>query len=107
MGKANYQNYDAHIAPVVPGPPSGGSARYIPCKPGEIPRMVVFDGTQCLPRYIAELQPSLPKAPSASPAASALLYAFLGAANSPAKTSGIAAAKKEEKKPAKSAPKTA
>jgi WD40 repeat protein/serine/threonine protein kinase len=99
-GKANYQNYDAHLVPVVPEHPlHDDSASYIPCKPGQIPRyteMVVFDRTQCLPRYLVELQPSLPKAPSAQPVAS-LLYAFLGTA-APAKV---------EKKAAKVAAKVA
>jgi hypothetical protein len=98
-GRANYQNYDAHIVPVVPEHLSDDSASYIPCKPGEVPRyteMVVFDRTQCLPRYLVELQPSLPTAPSVRPVAS-LLYAFLGA-TAPAKV---------EKKVAKVAAKVA
>jgi hypothetical protein len=100
MGKANYQNYDVHIVPVVSEQPlQDDPATYTPCKPGEIPRyteMVVFDRAQCLPRYLVELQPSLPKAPSAQSAAS-LLYAFLG----------TPAAAKVEKKTAKVAANTA
>ncbi len=67
-GKANYQNYDAHFVPVVPDSPDDPSATiYFPSKPNQKPQyheMVVFDPAQCIPRYVVELQPSLPKAPS-------------------------------------------
>jgi hypothetical protein len=62
-------------------------------------RVLRFDRAQCLPRYLVELQPSLPKAPSANPAASAFLYAFLGR-SAPAKVSDVTGAKMEEKKAA-------
>lgn len=70
IGKGNYGNYDAHVAPVVPefpGEPESDS--YIPCKPGQIPQyteIVVFETSQCLPRYLVELQKSLLKEPSVS-----------------------------------------
>lgn len=93
MSSANYGNYDAHIAPVVPefsDEPNPES--YVPCKPGELPHyteVVVFESSQCLPRYLVELQASLVKAPSLSFASAgsklipstgnsqSLLYAFL------------------------------
>lgn len=68
MGKGNYQNYDAHFIPVIP--PSGKFSQtevvYYPCKPNQKHQyieVVVFDSQQCLPRYLVELQPSLPKSP--------------------------------------------
>jgi serine/threonine protein kinase/WD40 repeat protein len=61
-GKGNYKNYDAHFAPVRPRDPSNPrEVNYDPCKPGEPPEyteMVVFDPSQCLPRYLVHLIPS-------------------------------------------------
>ena len=85
-GKANYANYDAHVAPVVPEDlhdPHPES--YVPCKPGQRPHcteVVVFDSAQMLPRYLVELQATLLKSPSVSipektPGNSAMLYAYL------------------------------
>ena len=68
MGRANYGNYDAHFAPVKPANPlNPNEVNYYPCKPNEpatYHELVVFESAQCLPRYIIELQPSLPKAPN-------------------------------------------
>lgn len=103
MGKANYANYDAHVAPVVPefpGDPHPES--YIPGKIGQPPQcseVVVFESAQCLPRYLVELQASLVKSPSVTvpektPGNSAMLYAYLA-------SSFQAKAKPESKTPAK------
>jgi len=65
MAGANYGNYDAHFIPVVPqNSANPNEVNYYPCKPNQVPRyteMVVFAAQQCLPRYLVELQPSLPK----------------------------------------------
>lgn len=62
MGKANYQNYDAHFVPVVPDDPNDPTTKsFYPCKPkqpAKYQELVVFDRAQCLPRYLVELQPS-------------------------------------------------
>lgn len=99
-GKANYQNYDAHVVPVVPEDPSDPNpASYIPCKPGQVPtytEVVVFESSQCLPRYLVELQTTLPKAPTTSLSRNevnknSLLYAFVA---SKTETAGKEAASK-------------
>jgi hypothetical protein len=65
--KANYQNYDAHFVPVVPQNPNDpDESIYNPCKPNQphqYTEVVVFESAQCLPRYLVELQPSLPAIP--------------------------------------------
>ncbi len=65
-GKGNYSNYDAHFIPVVSEFPNDTDcASYIPCKPNQkhtYRELVVFESTHCLPRYLVELQPALPKA---------------------------------------------
>ena len=64
-GGANYQNYDAHFVPVVPVSNNPKETTYYPTKPKQkhtYTEVVVFDSSQCLPRYLVELQPSLPKA---------------------------------------------
>lgn len=69
-GKGNYSNYDAHFAPVVPfNPNNPKEVNYIPCKLGQANKfseIVVFQSTACLPRYLVELQPTLPKSLSSS-----------------------------------------
>jgi hypothetical protein len=58
--KGNFQNYDAHFAPVYPSQP--GSASYYACphdQPHKYTELVVFDSSQILPHYIVELQPNL------------------------------------------------
>lgn len=58
---ANYQNYDAHFIPVKPAP---DEANYFPCQahePAIYHELVVFESAQCFPRYLVELQPTLPK----------------------------------------------
>ena len=69
-GKGHYGNYDAHFAPVKPQNPLNPNEEvYHPCAPNEpatYHELVVFEAAQCLPRYIVELQPNLPKAPSAA-----------------------------------------
>lgn len=85
-GRANFANYDAHFAPMLPEDlldPHPES--YVPCKPGQRPHcaeIVVFDSAQMLPRYLVELQASLLKTPSVSvpektSGNSAVLYAYL------------------------------
>lgn len=65
-GRGNYANYDAHFIPVRPQNPSNPNEEiYLPCGTGQkatYTEVVVFDSGQCLPRYVVELQPSLPKA---------------------------------------------
>jgi hypothetical protein len=64
--KGNYGNYDAHFIPVVAKNPNNAQAMsYYPTKPNQnhtYTEMVVFESAQCLPRYLVELQLSLPKA---------------------------------------------
>lgn len=68
IGKANYQNYDAHFVPVMPRDPNNPNEdTYYPCKPNQnhhYIEVVVFEKAQCLPRYLVHLQPILPKAPN-------------------------------------------
>ena len=68
VGKANYQNYDAHFVPVVPNDPDNpNEVSYYPCAPEEQYKyieVVVFEQPLCLPRYLVTLQPVLPKTPS-------------------------------------------
>jgi len=62
-GKANYQNYDAHFAPVKPQSSNTEEANYIACAPqhAKYHEVVVFDAGSCFPRFMVELQPeSLP-----------------------------------------------
>lgn len=65
--KGNYQNYDAHFIPVAPANPTNPyEVNYFPCKPNQkhqYTEVVVFEKSQCLPRYLVELQPNLPKEP--------------------------------------------
>jgi Cadherin-like/Poly(ADP-ribose) polymerase catalytic domain len=65
FGRARYQNYDAHFIPVKPADPNNPSEiDYYPCGPQDAARyheLVVFESAQCLPRYLIELQPSLPR----------------------------------------------
>jgi len=68
QGKGNYENYDAHFVPVIPatGKHSTSVSVYYPCQEDQRHQyieVVVFDAQQCLPRYLVELQPSLPQAP--------------------------------------------
>ena len=67
-GKANYRNYDAHFVPVVPQDPTNPQeTTYYPTVPGQAHQyteMVVFQASQCLPRYLVTLQPILAKTPS-------------------------------------------
>jgi SidE phosphodiesterase (PDE) domain/Poly(ADP-ribose) polymerase catalytic domain len=66
MGKASYQNYDAHFVPVVPASNKPNEVNYFPAKPNQkhtYTELVVFDPNQCLPRYLVQLQPALPKNP--------------------------------------------
>ena len=68
--KGNYGNYDAHFVPVRPATSNPNELNYYPCRPEEAAtyhELVVFEKTQILPRYIVELQPSLPAAPSMAP----------------------------------------
>jgi len=63
-GAAAYQNYDAHFVPVVPQFPDADCESFVPCQPKQKHRyqeVVVFERSQCLPRYLVELQPSFPK----------------------------------------------
>jgi|GEM_PF-3246643 len=70
-GKGNYSNYDAHFVPVRPqNPDDPYEIVYLPCasrQPPTYTEVVVFDPGQCLPRYIVELQPTLPKAIGSAP----------------------------------------
>lgn len=65
MGKGVYANFDAHIAPVVPSNPNNPNEKvFMPCKENQAHKyleMVVFESAACFPRYLVELQPSLPK----------------------------------------------
>jgi energy-coupling factor transporter ATP-binding protein EcfA2 len=68
IGKGNYQNYDATFAPVVPhNPKNPNEMNYFPTKPGQLHQyveVVVFESTQCLPRYKVTLQASsIPRSP--------------------------------------------
>lgn len=71
MSGANYANYDAHFAPVKPANPNDpAEVNYLPCAQHEVAtyhELVVFESAQCLPRYLVELQPSLPKAVNKAP----------------------------------------
>ena len=64
--KGSYSNYDAHFVPVVPRNPNNPNEdTYYPTKPNEphqYTELVVFQSAACLPRYLVELQPTLPKA---------------------------------------------
>lgn len=71
-GKGNKENYDAHFAPVIPrdGNISNTTSIYHACKPNQQHQyfeIVLFESTRCLPRYVFELQPSMPKEPSMLP----------------------------------------
>lgn len=67
---ANYQNYDGHFIPVKPQDPHNPQeVNYYPCAAHEqatYHELVVFESAQCLPRYLVELQPSLPQMPVAA-----------------------------------------
>jgi hypothetical protein len=62
-----YDNYDTHFVPVVPKDPNNLLEKiYYPTKPNQLAvyhEVVVFQQSQCLPRYLVTLQPSLPAAP--------------------------------------------
>jgi Poly(ADP-ribose) polymerase catalytic domain/FG-GAP repeat len=64
-GKHNYQNYDAHFIPVKPANLTNErEVNYLPCRPQDTAKyheLVVFQKSQCLPRYLVELQPSYPR----------------------------------------------
>jgi len=64
-GKGNYSNYDAHFVPVVPRDPNDPHEEvYHPTKfdqDHQYTELVVFQSAACLPRYLVELQPELPK----------------------------------------------
>ena len=80
---ANYQNYDAHFVPVVPASPDKNEINYYPTKINQqhtYTEVVVFESSQCLPRYLVELQPSLPKIPFYK---SNNFYTFFNKVNSP------------------------
>eukprot|EP00727_Mastigamoeba_balamuthi_P001369 m51a1_g11229 hypothetical protein (801) ;mRNA; r:23953-28818 len=65
-GKSNFQNYDAHFAPVGPKSANPDEVDFYPCddlSKAVYHELVVFEAMQCLPRYIVELQPSLPVEP--------------------------------------------
>ncbi len=66
-GRSNYMNYDVHFVPVVPEHPDNPHEKeYFPCKPGQCHKyteVVVFQQSQCLPRYLVSLQPSLSSSP--------------------------------------------
>jgi len=61
-GGANYGNFDAHFAPVRPRTSQLDEKNYDPChnlSEAVYHEMVVFDPSQCLPRYLVTLQPQL------------------------------------------------
>jgi serine/threonine protein kinase/tetratricopeptide (TPR) repeat protein len=64
-GKSNYANYDAHIIPVTSSEKDKPYAvDYWACQPNQraqYTEFVVFESSQCLPRYVIELQPNLPR----------------------------------------------
>ena len=54
----NFKNFDSHFVPVKPI--VEGSTNFIPCKQGEKAKyheLVVFETSQCLPRYLVDLIP--------------------------------------------------
>jgi len=61
--KGNYDNYDTHFVPVYnPTHPHGPN--YNACTSDQVPQyseLAVFEPAQMLPRYMVELQPSLPQ----------------------------------------------
>ncbi len=63
--KGSYTNYDAYFVPVVlRNPNNPNKDTYYPTKPNEshvYTELVVFQSAACLPRYLVELQPTLPK----------------------------------------------
>jgi len=65
VSTGNYSNYDAHFVPVIPRDPNNPNEEvYYPTKPNEpnqYTELVVFQSAACLPRYLIELQPTLPK----------------------------------------------
>eukprot|EP00727_Mastigamoeba_balamuthi_P009730 m51a1_g538 hypothetical protein (1646) ;mRNA; f:393452-399734 len=66
--KSNYQNYDAHFAPV-----SGSEAKMailLPCDPQSamFHELVVFETSQCLPRFLVTLKPVAASAASSAAA---------------------------------------
>eukprot|EP00727_Mastigamoeba_balamuthi_P013359 m51a1_g8646 hypothetical protein (776) ;mRNA; r:15250-18431 len=66
-GKAAHGNYDAHWVPVCPASSDPHEANFYPVRSLEeavYHEVVVFDGSQCLPRYLVFLQPSIPVEPS-------------------------------------------
>ncbi|MBS0357817.1 MAG: protein kinase [Proteobacteria bacterium] len=66
QGKGNYENYDGNFVPVVPKTQDPDEVNYYPAKPDQKHKyieLVVFEAAQCLPRYLVELQPTLPKTP--------------------------------------------
>eukprot|EP00727_Mastigamoeba_balamuthi_P011417 m51a1_g6899 putative protein serine threonine (2757) ;mRNA; r:30336-39570 len=70
-GKSAYANYDAHFVPVCPSSDPADTTSFFPVKDiGEAVyhEIVVFEASQCLPRYLVTLQPSLPRGIDAAPA---------------------------------------
>ena len=65
--KGNFGNYDAHFVPVVPKDPNNpNEVNYYPTAPQQIAQyheLVVFDSSQCLPRYLVILQETTPTKP--------------------------------------------
>lgn len=66
IGKANFGNHDVHFVPVY-SQSHPRCVEYHACQPDQIPQyaeLVVFDSSQILPRYIVELQSSMPREPA-------------------------------------------
>ncbi|NGX42785.1 MAG: hypothetical protein K940chlam7_01073 [Chlamydiae bacterium] len=66
MGKAAYQEYNAHYIPVAPIDPNPLSMEYFPCMRNQRPKwdeLVVFQRSHTLPRFWIELGVDLPRAP--------------------------------------------
>jgi tetratricopeptide (TPR) repeat protein len=65
IGGANYRNYDAHFVPVVPKHQDNpNEVVYYPTHPNQAYKyieMVVFNPSQCMPRYLVTLQKDLTK----------------------------------------------
>eukprot|EP00727_Mastigamoeba_balamuthi_P011505 m51a1_g6978 hypothetical protein (721) ;mRNA; f:119344-122728 len=61
-GKGNYLNYDAHFVPVRPLDGAKNQKAFIPCsspaRQALFHELVVFEASQCLPRYVVHLQSS-------------------------------------------------
>eukprot|EP00727_Mastigamoeba_balamuthi_P008483 m51a1_g4257 putative p-selectin isoform x1 (906) ;mRNA; r:231725-234442 len=75
LGKSAYANYDAHFVPVCPSSPDEAESNFYPVTrldEAVYHEMVVFEASQCLPRYVVTLQPNglhtatLPALPAAA-----------------------------------------